>query len=152
MAPDAEEIARGDEACLSAGADKEQQQRPGELGAAGDVDHRAVGHEGGVERLHGVLCGRCRQAIVGRALGLGQTLGQRRECEPGQRGWCGQAGGIDAVDEHDTMRIKLGELLKGGVDLRARGRRAPGADRDGQGVLERRAQVGVLPGLEPAMR
>ena len=48
-----------------------------------------------------------------------------------------------AVDEDDTMRIELGELLKGGVDLRVRGRRAPGADRDGQGVLERRSQVGV---------
>ena len=50
------------------------------------------------------------------------------------------------------MGIELGEPLKGGVDLRVRGRRAHGADRNGQGVLERRSQVGVLPGLEPPMR
>ena len=54
----ADDVARGDEAPFLAGAGEHQQQRLGQLGALGDADDGAVGHERGVERDDRLLAGR----------------------------------------------------------------------------------------------
>ena len=90
---DAEEIARGDEACLPGGADKEQQQRlkralaPRAISITAPSVMKAV-----LSASTASWCGRCCQAIGGRALGLAKRSASGANVSPASaacadRGW-----------------------------------------------------------------
>ena len=127
-------------------------KRPLDRAAGGDADHGAVVHEGGVERVGGVVAGGVDRAhaleerVTGRErLGQGNDLDARRR--PAE---IGRLRHQVTVDEADLTGIEPGErrrAFQGGRSIR---RRRPFGERGG--LAHQAAQVGVFPLLDPAMR
>ena len=132
--------------------DEEQMDRPLDGRAGGDADHRAVAHQRGIERDRGIACRR-ELAEMGseRRIAIGQRVGERADRKPRlQAGNVGQFGHESAIDKHQPARFDVGEQGAGRLGPRLGG----GIGRRGErlGVAHQRAQVGVFPLLDAAMR
>ena len=131
--------------------DEAQMQRARERGAAGDADHRAVAHEGGVDGIGGVVAGGLDRADLGNErMSGGERLGERDDLEPRRQLMVGGARSEMAVDEGEAADVGVGEGARGrerhGDGL---GRRLLGERRR---LAHQGAQVGVLPLLDPPVR
>ena len=136
----------------AAGIEEHEMQRPRQRRARGNLDHDAVAHERGVE---------CDRDVIGRydppelpndrRVAGRQRLRHRADGEtrldPREVGQFRHEG---AVDQHDAPALDRGERRAGilGARLRGRVRRR----RERLGVAHQRAQVGVFPFLDPAVR
>ena len=92
-----------------AGVDEDEMDRPRERGPGRDVDHRAVAHEGGVERdrRHRRSARPCRDAARRARSPAASACAIERMVRPGSS--CGQIGQFRherAVDEHDAARTR----------------------------------------------
>ena len=144
--------AREQSSCGRGGVDELQVNWPGNNGAFGDSDYRAVSHERSIERDRDVV-GRNHGAeradnlrIAGR-----ERTGHGNDRQPGiEPGKIGQVGHECAVNEHEPLRVKSGQKPFGLARARDRG----GIRRPGErlGVAHQRAQIGVLPFLDAPVR
>ena len=121
-----------------AGADEHQQHRLGQARAAGRRDHRAVGHEGRVERNHRLLRWRARgeRRIAGWSP-FGKRRRQRRDFQAFGPAAVGKLGAMHAIDEHHAMGIERGQAFQRGFEFGRRARASHPPTAGGQRLLER---------------
>ncbi len=132
--------------------DEEQMNRPLDGRAGGDADHGAVAHQRGIERDRDVACRR-ELAEMGseRRIAVGQRVGERADRKPRlQGGNVGQFGDESAVDKHQPARFDVAE--QGAGRLRPRLGGGIGRRCERLCVAHQRAQIGVFPVLDAAMR
>ena len=126
--------------------------RPRQRSALRDPDHRAVTHESGIERDRHVV-GRDELSQMRNEMRIAgsEPLRHRADGEAGfQVGQIGEFRRKDAIDEDDSARLdrrEHGHRLPG-----ARLRRRIGRVRERLGIAHERAQVGIFPLLDPAVR
>jgi hypothetical protein len=127
--------------------EKEQVHRRRERGTVFQPDHRAVGHEGGVEVDERRAALACHGEVAFEHLRIGlQRLRERRDPNAGcQCAGLGEVGPETPVDEDQQVRRRTAQHEAGQIPAgNAVGRRRRGpVDR-----LRERAQVGVLEGLD----
>ena len=149
---DHDERADEDRGRLLAGIDEDEMDRPRERDSLRDMDHRAVTHERGIERDRHIV-GRHQLAQMGDELLIagGEPLRHRADREAGfQVGEIGELRHEGAVDEDDRARLDRGEHGDRVLGARLRGR--IGHARERLGIAHERAQVGIFPLLDPAVR
>ena len=131
---------------------EQQMQRPLDGRAGGDADHRAVAHQGGIERDRDIAGRRELAEMRGeRRIAVGQRGGERADREPRlQIGEIGQFGDEGAVDEDQAAGLDIAEQCAGG--FRPRLRRGVRRARQRLGIAHQRAQIGIFPLLDAAMR
>ena len=120
---------------------------------AADADHGAVAHQRGVERDGDVACRRqLAEMRVEHRIAAGKRVGERtdRQGPRSRSGEIGQFRHERAVDEDEPARLDIAEQLAGRLGARLRGRIGRGRQR--LCLAHQRAQIGVFPFLDAAMR
>ena len=132
--------------------DEDQMQRPFDGRAGADADDGAVAHQRGIERDGDIACRReLAEFFRERRIVVGKRRGERTDRQPGfQRRGVGQFRHERAVDEDQPAAFDVAEQLS--RRLRAGHRRGIGRSGERLGIAHQRAQVGVLPVLDAAMR
>ena len=127
-------------------------QRPLDGRAGADADHRAVAHQRGIERDGDIACRRqLAELRRERRIAIGERGGERTDRKPAlQRGDVGQFRNERAVDEDEPAAFDIAEQFA--RRLGARLGRGIGRARQRLRLAHQRAQVGVLPVLDAAMR
>ncbi len=136
-----------------AGRGEHQMDRPLDRRALGDVDQRAIAHQRGVERDHALLLGGHDLAEIsgGERIARGQRLGHGPDGQSLREiVEVGQIRRKHAVDEHDAPHLHVADQLAGVLGALLGGL----AWRTGQrlGVAHKRAEIGVVPLLDPPVR